>query len=143
MNFLMNYFQASVHASGYEDLIVKIDNAVARYNGIEIQPTQTEEPVTLTQAIAVASQEAVVEEVAVALPAKKLSNKQLKENAKLAGFMRKQAQESIAFYKQQIAMKCEVEESKKELAELQAFLAQHKHSTDLAFIAAVYAKQGE
>lgn len=125
MNFLMNYFQASVHASGYEDLIAKVDNAVARYNGVEIQPTNTEEPVTLTQAIAVASCEAVVETAPVEPTAE--------DYAEQAKAYKRTAYEEAAKLRKNVK-KNPSKKNLKQLADLELFIGEFLILTDFGIV---------
>lgn len=117
MNFLVNYFQKSIHASGIKADIENIDAIVSKW--------ESRLEVSFEDAIEEASQEAVVEEP--------LAVEVVEDTFQVAKEIKKQAYLSAASLRKSIK-KNPSKSNLKQLADLESFISEFLMLTDLGII---------
>lgn len=122
MNFLVNYFQKSIHASGIKADIENIDAIVSKW--------ESRLEVSLVDAIEAASKEAVSEEVVVE---ESLAAEVVEDNFQVAKEIKKQAYLSAASLRKSIK-KNPSKSNLKQLTDLENFIAEFLMLTDLGVI---------
>lgn len=122
MNFLVRYFERSVKATGNESLIQEMNDKISKW--------ESRLEYTAKEGIAMASKEAVAEEASVETPKVEEVNVEVVNTAKA---IRKEAYECAAHLRKSIK-KNPSKSNKKELADLEAFIAEFKTMTDLELI---------